>query len=165
MVKLYIRIGTRTGKEASSFKRHLTTLKQGEPVSMRGPFGWFVLKDDLKPLVLIAGGVGITPAVALLRQMDRNGMRAATLIHSSGERHLFRDEIEKIAAGKKNLKLVYTATADETKVKMLEAAGGYGSEAYYYISGSVRMMMSVRKRLKKAGVKGGSLISDPFLGY
>merc|ERR1711879_526739 len=64
-----ILLGTRTGKEVSSFKQALLSMKQGEKVKMRGPFGWFHLMNDSSPIVMIALGVGITPIRALLTEL------------------------------------------------------------------------------------------------
>lgn len=42
----YILVGTRTGKEISSFKQALLTVKPNEKISVRGPFGWLKIQDE-----------------------------------------------------------------------------------------------------------------------
>jgi len=57
-----------------------------------------VLKDGDKPLVLISGGVGITPTLAMLTTALSTG-RAIHFIHAARHAgvHAFRDQIEALA--------------------------------------------------------------------
>ncbi len=161
----YMMIGTRTGDQPSSFKKKLTALKPGQTVKVRGPFGWFTLKDKSSPIVFIAGGVGITPVRALLKEMEKKNQRIVDLVHVSSDHFLFRDNIEGIAAANPKLNLHYARTPDETKAALKQLSAVNGDKAYYYISGSLGMMRSIRKLLKKENIKGSRFIHDPFLGY
>lgn len=44
----------------SPYKREFASLNPGDAVTVRGPFGGFVL-DEERPALFIAGGIGITP--------------------------------------------------------------------------------------------------------
>ena len=68
----YILIGTRTHGNISSFKENLIGMSAGDKVKVIGPFGWLVKKDDTSPIVFIAGGVGITPVRALIKQLEND---------------------------------------------------------------------------------------------
>ena len=57
---MFILIGTKTGKETSSFKRALLTMKPNEKIALRGPFGWLKIQDENLPIAMFASGVGIT---------------------------------------------------------------------------------------------------------
>lgn len=75
-----ITIGTRIPEKPSSFKRALTGLKVGQTVYATRIAGDFVLpRDKAKPIVLIAGGIGITPYVSHI--MDA-GNRNVSLIYA-----------------------------------------------------------------------------------
>ena len=63
----FILLGTRTGKEISSFKQALLTMKPNEKVALRGPFGWLKIQDETSPIVMFANGVGIALIRALLK--------------------------------------------------------------------------------------------------
>ncbi|MBL8539970.1 MAG: FAD-dependent oxidoreductase, partial [Betaproteobacteria bacterium] len=53
----------------SAFKRALKSLAMGSAVGIEGPFGSLTLhRDPARPAVFIAGGIGITPFVSMLRQ-------------------------------------------------------------------------------------------------
>jgi len=52
----------------TAFKRALKTAPAGMPVTIDGPNGEMVLHDDaMRPAVFLAGGIGITPFLAMAR--------------------------------------------------------------------------------------------------
>ena len=161
----YVLIGTRTGASISSFKKNLINMQTGDSVAIRGPFGWFTKKDDTSPMVFIAGGVGITPVRAILKQTEYDTSRPVEIIHSAEDYHLFGDEIKIIAGANGMITYHQTRAKEETQSKIVEIAGKYKNLAYYYISGSFDIIKSVRRLLKKEGIKGKRFVHDPFLGY
>ncbi|MCY1263531.1 Flavohemoprotein [compost metagenome] len=70
-------------------------LQEGDELDLFPPAGEFVLRDSDKPLVLITAGVGITPALAMLKKALA-GSRAVHFIHCArhGGVHAFREWIE-----------------------------------------------------------------------
>lgn len=70
-------------------------LQEGDELELFPPAGDFVLRDSDKPLALITAGVGITPALAMLKTALGNG-RDVHFIHCArhGGVHAFRDWIE-----------------------------------------------------------------------
>ena len=159
-----IQIGTRTGKNISGFKNTLFNLTKDSTVKMRGPFGWFVEQEKTSPMVLIAGGVGITPVRALLLSM-KDVEKKIHLIYSSPELFLFKDEIDAITQGNKSIIVSYVNTLEETRAEIAKTSKKYGNKAFYYISGSPSMIKGVKKDIKKLGIKGKRIINDPFFGY
>ncbi len=160
-----ILIGTRTGKTPSSFKQHLINMKKGDKVNIYGPLGWFVFQDDTSPMVLIASGVGITPIRALLKELEKGSKRRVEIIHAARGYHLFEDELKSIAKKNDKIRLCLTANRELTGEAVTKLAQRYGSNAYYYISGSRKVIKSIRKTIKSAGINRGRIITDPFFGY
>ncbi|MCJ1884111.1 NO-inducible flavohemoprotein [Pseudomonas sp. LA21] len=70
-------------------------MKVGDEIDLFPPAGDFFLRDGQKPLALITAGVGITPALAMLKQALDAG-REVHFIHCArhGGVHAFRDWIE-----------------------------------------------------------------------
>ncbi|MFV3307764.1 NO-inducible flavohemoprotein [Pseudomonas sp. NY15181] len=70
-------------------------MKVGDEIDLFPPAGDFFLRDGDKPLALITAGVGITPALAMLKQALDSG-REVHFIHCArhGGVHAFRDLIE-----------------------------------------------------------------------
>lgn len=67
----------------------------GDTLHLLPPSGGFVLSEGERPVVLISGGVGITPTLALMEQALA-AERPVTFIHCArnGEVHAFREQIE-----------------------------------------------------------------------
>jgi ferredoxin-NADP reductase len=160
-----VQVGTRTGETPSSFKQVLTHLKPGERVSVTGPFGWFTLQDESTPIVLIAGGVGITPIRALLKELERGNRRQVDVVFGAEGYYLYKEDIQQVAAKDENINLHLTGGIDETQASIREMVEKYGNQAYYYISGNMNMIKSTKKYLQSVGIKGRRMINDPFLGY
>ncbi len=158
-------LGTRTGKQMSSYKAALLSMKPGERVRLRGPMGGFVVKDQTSPMVFIAGGVGITPFRSLLKALEHDTSRPIELVYASRSFYLFGEEIQKIADANEQMSVSLTRDSAETKERVHELAKKYGNQAYYYISGAPSMIRSTMKDLKALGVKAKRMISDEFLGY
>jgi len=70
----------------------------GDVVELFPPSGQFVLEESDRPLVLISGGVGITPTLAMLERALPTG-RPIAFIHAArhGGVHAFRDAIDALA--------------------------------------------------------------------
>lgn len=80
----------------------------GDTLEVFPPAGAFTLQPGDKPLVLISGGVGITPMLAMLPEALRTG-RTIHFIHCARNRavHAFRDNIDALAAQHPQLKRFY----------------------------------------------------------
>lgn len=83
-------------------------VKVGDTVELLPPSGEFRLRgeqhDRARPLVLVTGGVGITPAISMLNATAASGRRIE-FIHAAlnGDVHAFRDHVETIAAQHPNV--------------------------------------------------------------
>jgi ferredoxin-NADP reductase len=90
-------------------------LQPGDELELRGPIGgWFVWEPRLGgPLLLVAGGSGAVPLVAMARHRAALGAGVpATLLYSSRtwEDVLFKDELARLAEGPDGLRVVHTLT-------------------------------------------------------
>ncbi|MCH4889207.1 FAD-dependent oxidoreductase [Acidaminobacter sp. JC074] len=160
-----ITLGMRTGEKISSFKDTLIHMKKGERVQVRGPFGWFKVMDNKAPMVMIASGVGITPIRAIMKSLENDESRPLHTVYSSRKDYLFSGELEEIVAKNQSMELIKTTSRDATSDEYKRLAKLYGNEAYYYISGSMQVIKSIKDALTKEGVKKNRIINDPFFGY
>ena len=90
-------------------------LQPGDPVELRGPIGgyfaWTV--DDGGPLLLVAGGSGVCPLMAMIRhRAARAGRVPARLLYSSRtlEDVIYRDELARLGGDGSGLEVVHTLT-------------------------------------------------------
>ncbi|HEX7891697.1 MAG TPA: NO-inducible flavohemoprotein [Ramlibacter sp.] len=84
----------------------------GAVLQAQAPCGDFTLapaaNDDLRPLVLVTGGVGITPAMSMLEAAAPSG-RPIRFIHAArhGGVHAFRARVDALAARHANVEVLY----------------------------------------------------------
>ena len=89
--------------------------KPGDNFILSGPYGEFVYEEQEKKIGLIAGGIGITPFIGILRYLTDKGLDTdATLVYSNKSLRTtaFRDELAALSQENKNIKVVYTMTDD-----------------------------------------------------
>jgi ferredoxin-NADP reductase len=93
-------------------------VRVGDKVELRGPIGgYFVWKAaEDRPLLLIAGGSGIVPLMAMIRHHAAAGSRAPVrLLYSSRsiDDVIYRDELDRLSAHNQNLVIVHTLTRSQ----------------------------------------------------
>ncbi len=79
----------------------------GDRIAILPPRGEFVLDEhSQRPVLLISGGVGLTPLVAMAHRLAAAGSRRTWFIHAcaNGPVHAFRAEIADLAARSANLR-------------------------------------------------------------
>ena len=88
-----------TVKLKGKFTEELYKLQKNEEIFIDGPFGIFTIEDKTKNLVFIAGGVGITPFMSMIRsQLQSNTKQNITLLYAAKteEDLIFKEELDKI---------------------------------------------------------------------
>jgi ferredoxin-NADP reductase len=141
--------------------------RAGDMFELRGPIGgYFVWTPGLSgPLFLIAGGSGVVPLMAMLRQRAAAaGNVPATLLFSSRTAAdiIYRAELERLAAGAHGLTVVHTLTREiptgwpgftrRIDRAMLQAVG-YPPEAgaHCFVCGPTPLVESVARNLRDLG--------------
>ncbi|MBH8609022.1 NO-inducible flavohemoprotein [Thermoactinomyces sp. CICC 10521] len=83
-------------------------INEGDLLAFSAPAGDFVLNtDDPAPLVLISGGVGLTPLMSMLKTTaERQPERKVTFIYAAinGNVHAMKDEVSRLANENPNIK-------------------------------------------------------------
>jgi nitric oxide dioxygenase len=138
-------------------------LKVGDTLQLFPPAGDFTLAASDKPLVLISGGVGITPTLAML-QAALQTRREVHFIHCArnGAVHAFRDWIDGLAARHPQLKRFYCyaepeggAAADAVGLLSEDLLAEWlpqERDVDAYFLGPKGFMAAVKRQLKGLGV-------------
>ena len=79
----------------------------GDLIEVKAPAGHFVLDETSQlPIVLLAGGIGITPMLSMLQRLAQSGSQRMALllygVRNSGD-HAFEEEIRQLAAANENI--------------------------------------------------------------
>lgn len=161
-----VRIGTIINPEPSSFKQNLMSLQVGDPMRMFGPYGELYLRPNMKKVVAVAGGIGITPFRSIIADMAHRGNNIEFhLIYSAKAEHVYKTELENWKAKLPNLKITYTATAEEVNATLEKEMVASGNSAHYLLSGAPGMIEALRQSLLTHGIKRDHILHDPFKGY
>ncbi|MBL8682815.1 MAG: iron-sulfur cluster-binding domain-containing protein [Myxococcales bacterium] len=97
-------------------------LSEGAEIEVKGPFGQFVLPDGAKSVLMLAGGSGVTPMIAFLHDLAKQGWPAkVTLVDAnrSANEQILRKEIDELVAA---------SGGKLTVVHVLDDASGEGSD-------------------------------------
>lgn len=159
-----IRISTIIAKEPSDFKKHLKAMTKGNEILMHGPFGEFHTSHKISRIVGIAGGIGITPFRALLKDIALGVIldTQMTLIYSSLGPYTFEKELA-VLAGHPSIEIIYTRTPEEVNAALDKEVEKNGNAAHYFVSGSPGMIKALRASLKSKGIR--HVVNDTFKGY
>ncbi len=171
-------IGLCTRLRDSAFKRSLAELPVGAEVEVEPPKGDFVLPEDAsRPLVFVAGGIGITAFRSMLRYIqDKSLPYRVTLIYSNRDRDstAFLEELEQVARTNPNVRLIVTMTDDDDwpgERRRIDAdffqdqLGENLNAATYMVAGPPGMAKAITAELQLAGVAQELIATDSFSGY
>jgi nitric oxide dioxygenase len=149
------------GKVSQYLHAHVN---EGDTLDLYAPSGEFTLEAGDKPLVLISGGVGITPTLAMLQSALDTG-RPVHFIHAARHAgaHAFRAAIDALAARYPQMKRFYCYEERRTGDPAADAIGRLDAtllerwlpptrdvDAYYL--GPLGFMKAIRQHLKAVGV-------------
>jgi len=165
----------------TAFKRVLKTMPLGARVQLRGPAGKFTLDPDAPaPAVFLAGGIGITPFVSMLRHAAQAKLaRRLHLVYSNRrpEDAAFLAELAGLQDRNPNHRFTGTMTEMEKSAHpwqgergfvdraMLERALGDLAAPTWYMAGPPAMVQTMLAILAEAGVAKERVRTDEFFGY
>ncbi|MDY0069700.1 MAG: NO-inducible flavohemoprotein [Porticoccaceae bacterium] len=104
----YYRISVKREPEGVVSNHLHDRVEVGDVVELLPPCGEFVLTSAHRPLVLLTGGVGITPAMSMLKAAAPTG-RPIEFVHAAlnSSVHAFRAEVDELAARYPNVRPCY----------------------------------------------------------
>jgi ferredoxin-NADP reductase/Na+-translocating ferredoxin:NAD+ oxidoreductase RnfD subunit len=170
-----LKMSVRIGEQRSTFKSKLKQLQSGEIVIASQLAGDFVLpRDQNVKIAMVAGGIGITPFISHLKELEYQNQRRDVVLYSCNNTQAdaaYRPELIEIS-DRVGLKYVDVLA----KEQVLGAQSGFLSkeiiqetcpdfkERVWYISGPPVMVNSYKHLLRKIGVAKRKIKTDYFSG-
>ena len=149
--------------------RHvLTALKPGARYSVLGPSGDFQLPEDRQsPLVLLAGGSGITPVISLIETaLTQLPQRSVRLVYVNREpaQAIFAKRLRELASRHPGFQIEAIATRDgRPDEAMLGRALASSVQAHYYLCGPQGLMDTAEASLRAKGIDAERIHRERFL--
>ena len=160
----YLRI---TVKDLGDHSRSLADLKPGTRVFMEGPYGAFTAgRASRKHVVLIGGGVGITPVRAIIEEF-RNGVQLDVIVRvSRSEDLILREELDYLAAQSEGSirvhYLVGSRKIHPMDAKSITALVPRFADSDIYICGPAPLVDAVRDAAHEVGVPKNRFHDEAF---
>jgi predicted ferric reductase len=160
----YLRI---TVKDLGDHSRSVAYLKKGTRVFVEGPYGAFTAgRATTKHIVLVGGGVGITPVRALLDEF-KNGVEIDLLYRASREEDLvLRDELDYLAAHSGGTIRVHYLVGSRREfpmdAKSLKKLVPRISDSDIYICGPGPLVETVKEAAEDLGVPKNRFHEEAF---
>jgi ferredoxin-NADP reductase len=173
-------IGVEFKARSSSFKKRLKAMGPGGRIAAGHLAGDFVMpRDPQQKLAFVAGGIGVTPFVSMIRDLLQRGEKRDIVVLVTNRYETgaaYRDVFER-ALGELGVRTVFTLTGPaETlpagwtgrigridEMFLQEEIPDY-QERVFYICGSQRLVSGIKEVLGRLGVERGSVRSDYFPG-
>ena len=150
----------------------------GDLIEVRGPIGGYFVWEASQggPLLLIAGGSGVVPLMAMLRHRKAAGSHVpARLLYSARtvDDLIYRRELDALAADGSGFEVFYTVTrgapagwggfARRIDVPMLaQVAKPFGPEPLVFICGPTLMVESAASGLTELGIAAARIKTERF---
>ncbi len=163
----------------SEYKRTLGALQPGATLSIEGPSGSMTLHSDgARPAVFIAGGIGITPFMSLLRHAaQERAARIFVLLYSNRapDDAAFLAELRDFERLLPSFRLIATMTnvnpavwhgpTGKIDARLLGDIARPLPSPVYYVTGPPGMVGAMRGVLEGLGVADDDVRSEEFFGY
>lgn len=165
----------------SAYKQRLKLLAGGAPVKIDGPFGSLILHNKASRAgVLIAGGIGITPFMSMLRHAAYEALPQQLLLLYSNRRPedaAFLSELQQLEKENTRFHMLATMTqmakssqpwTGETGMfdaNMLKRAISDLPDPVVYLAGPPEMVAAIRQVLSGAGIDDDDIRTEEFYGY
>ena len=165
-----------TVKKIGIFSSALHNLKIGEKIKIGPPQGNFFLKDPMKNLVFLAGGIGIAPFFSIIKNLYHQKSAAKVALFYSNrtkKETVFFKELNKIAKKWPSFKVINLLTRERLKNKGIQEhcrLNGKILKKYlrnlknknYFICGPAEFVNDLWRSLKKVGVKESFIKTEAF---
>jgi benzoate/toluate 1,2-dioxygenase reductase subunit len=150
----------------------LREIDAGTSIAVEGPQGVFYLRQSLDPIVMIAGGTGISPMLSMLRSLKSDGKQDQNILLCYGANTLddlsARPALEQLQEYFPNLEIRYAAVSDTTS----DVTKGHATslinadelaDCQVYLCGPPAMIQAARTLASTATTSAAHIYAEEFI--
>ena len=154
-------------KSSSSFKKAFYDIKPDTLVECTEPRGKLVVTRQDKKIILIAGGIGITPIRSIILDLDYNNkLQNTDLIYSNRDDALpFKNDFEVKKEENPTFNIFYFVSPERICEETIDKIYSTFPDCYVFISGPPGLVKSVEDLFILKGIPSESIRTDYFPGY
>ncbi|ALK97587.1 NADH oxidase [Massilia sp. WF1] len=144
----------------------------GQPISFTGPYGSFYLRPVQRPVLMLAGGTGIAPFLAMLDVLAAKGFaHPVRLVYAVTHDHdlVGLEQLDRIAASHPQFEYVTCVSSEASShprkgyaTAHVDPAWMNGGDVDVYLCGPVPMVEAVRGWLGSTGMSPHSFLFEKF---
>ena len=129
------------GRGGSAF---MHTRREGQTLTCSEPMNTFPVSDEARQHVLIAGGVGVTPLLAMVYELRSRAAEFEIYYSTSSEEHMAYRKIVHQLAGKR-LHVYFTRANNSNRMDLGRVLGSPKPGRHAYICGPNRMIQAAKQ--------------------
>ena len=136
-------------------------IKIGQTLQVRGPRNQFGLQSNEQPVVLVAGGIGITPILAMAETLSSQKRKFRLYYHARSHKNAaFVEEIKSSSYAES----VMFSFDDEGPARIDQIFSKADAHAWLYTCGPLGFMNAVIDAAKQAGLQDANIRKELFVG-
>lgn len=153
--------------KSSSFKKAFYDIKPGTIVECTNPKGKLIITEHDKKIILVAGGIGITPIRAIILDLDYNDkLKKIDLLYSNRDEYLpFKNDFEDKKTRNLTFNIYYFISPRYISEETIDRISDEFPDCCAFISGPPAMVKSVEELFILKGLPTESIRTDYFPGY
>lgn len=162
---------------ANEYSTTLKALKQGDWAKIDAPHGRFTFMGEYQKIVLLAGGIGITPFRSICKYcMDMRLSTSIVLLYGCRNENeiAFKEELEQAQLQNLNLKVIFVLNEPGSGWKgkvgfindeLVKKEVPDYKDRVFYVCGPPGMVAAMEKLVKNLGLPDAQLKLESFAGH
>ncbi|MCX8163114.1 MAG: FAD-dependent oxidoreductase [Candidatus Micrarchaeota archaeon] len=151
-------------KKHAQFSAALIDLQIGQSINIAGPYGEFLFDEKEDCSVFLAGGIGITPFVCMLKELEQKNYQKMVYLFYSNKTEkdiAYKNLLDLIEKKNKFLKIIYTLSQEQKEnfengrinIEMIKKYNKNWKDSKYYLCGGKEFVAQLSELLIKNEIK------------
>lgn len=149
----------------SSFKKSCAEMNISETATLFGPTGNFSIQDHNKTIIFLVSGIGITPIIPMLKEMEQHNHLGKIILFYSNrtlKSAAYHQQLSKLQISDFDYHLVQTSTEGRIKKEFLESKIEKVTNCHFYLVGTREFIHSMKCILQTLNVDEQNINVDDF---